>query len=156
MNLASKVFLLCSIPEDQKPINQYISLKENSLLNWSTFSIFQYKQKIVKSFFLIFFFFFTIEFALFFTNFFDCLKLTILFTFFFFLFFIFFTFYRWKEIDNSFSTSRIFYEEESWYDGEIWEKPMSVIKNDKLLGTLKIKPLLKKIKKSLSFFILFS
>ena len=29
MNLNIKIFLLCPIPDDQKPINEYINLKEN-------------------------------------------------------------------------------------------------------------------------------
>ena len=33
-----KIFLLCPVPEDQKPINVYIGLKENVLTNWTTLS----------------------------------------------------------------------------------------------------------------------
>ena len=33
-----KVFLLCPIPEDQKPINEYIDFKENILTNWTKLS----------------------------------------------------------------------------------------------------------------------
>ena len=29
MNTKLKFFLLCPVPEDQKPINEYIGLKEN-------------------------------------------------------------------------------------------------------------------------------
>jgi len=38
MNSNIKLFLLCPVPEDQKPINEYIGLKENPLTNWTTLS----------------------------------------------------------------------------------------------------------------------
>ena len=51
-----KIFLLCPVPEDQKPINVYIGLKENVLTNWTTLSKKNYEQKLISiflSFFLI-------------------------------------------------------------------------------------------------------
>ena len=36
MNSNIKIFLLCPVPETQKPINEYIALKENFLTNWTT------------------------------------------------------------------------------------------------------------------------
>ena len=48
-----KFFLLCPIPEDQKPINEYIGLKENPLTNWTTLSK-KYYQRQNFSFFLDF------------------------------------------------------------------------------------------------------
>ena len=38
MNSNIKIFLLCPVPEDQKPINEYLQLTENSLTKWVTFS----------------------------------------------------------------------------------------------------------------------
>jgi len=35
MNANIKIFLLCPIPENQKPINEYLSLKENKLNEWN-------------------------------------------------------------------------------------------------------------------------
>ena len=43
MNTNIKFFLLCPVPDDQKPINEYIGLKENQLTNWTTLS-----KKIIK------------------------------------------------------------------------------------------------------------
>jgi hypothetical protein len=153
MNLNIKIFLLCPIPEDQKPINQYIRFKENSFFNLPTFPKSILKSKL-KEFFLKIFFFLGIITLFFFSqdflNTFETLFLTSL-SFFFFSFFL--IFFRWKEIATLFSTSRIFYEEASWYDGEIWEKPMALIKNDKLLERQKIKPIFKKINYSIFFLI---
>ena len=81
-----KIFLLCPIPEEQKPISDYI----------------QYRNSLGDSFFNPFLFF------------------------------------RWKEIQKRLKEPTVFYEEGSWYDGQIWEKPFSVIKNDRLLSIQKV------------------
>jgi hypothetical protein len=81
-----KIFLLCPIPEEQKPISDYI----------------QYRNALGDSFFNPFLFF------------------------------------RWKEIQKRLKEPTVFYEEGSWYDGQIWEKPFSVIKNDRLLSIQKV------------------
>ena len=107
--LTIKIFLLCPIPNDQKPIQDYIQLK-GFLQNPPTISF----LSTFFSFQLINFFFNT----------------------------LFFT--RWKEIEKRFTQPTLFYEEGSWYDGQIWEKPFSLIKNDRLLTTQVIKPNLKK------------
>ena len=44
MNLNIKIFLLCPIPDDQKPINEYISLKKNPFTNWIQYSKKKYFQ----------------------------------------------------------------------------------------------------------------
>ena len=51
---------------------------------------------------------------------------------------------RWSQLLKRLRNSRLFYEEGSWYDGQYWEKPLELIKNDKLLTSQKIKPILKK------------
>ena len=55
---------------------------------------------------------------------------------------------RWITINEKFQNSRLIYEEASWYDGQIWEKPFFLIKNDKLISTQKIEPILEEIIKS--------
>lgn len=146
MNLNIKLFLLCPIPEDQKPINQYISLKENGFFNWETFSQKEYDSKFKKFFLRIFFIVGILENEVFFSNFFLWFFLSFKFTLFFFSFLFFIKLIRWQDISKIFSNVRIFYEEGSWYDGEIWEKPMSLIKNDKLFSTQRIKPVEKKVR----------
>jgi hypothetical protein len=74
MNLNIKIFLLCPIPEDQKPINQYISLKENSFLNLPTFPKSVVKRKIRNFFFQIFFFCTIVKSIFFFENFFSLIQ----------------------------------------------------------------------------------
>jgi hypothetical protein len=155
MNLNIKIFLLCPIPEDQKPINQYIRFKENSFFNLPTFSKSILKTKLKEFFFKIFFFLAIINIFFFFENFLIPFEKIFLISLSFFFFSLFILFFRWKEIAKLFCTARIFYEEASWYDGEIWEKPMGLIKNDKLIERQKIKPIFKKIKYCIFFLIFF-
>ena len=151
MNSNIKIFLLCPVPEEQKPINAYIGLKENQLTNWTTLSKKNYEKKLLSffSFFFLLICFFRISsfsgsrylVDWFLINFF------LSFTFLFLL--ILLIFFRWKQIEKDFNQPRLFYEEASLYDGQIWEKPFSILKNDKLISTQKIKPILERISRTM-------
>ena len=155
--LTTTVF--CSIPEDQKPMNEYLETKENLFLNWSSSNSKRYQ----KTLFFIAFLFFSLNVLFFFDfekNFFEQTKSTFLYIFsasiyFFFLFFL-FLFLRWRELNLRFENSRLFYEESSWFDGQIWEKPLFLLKNDRFLSKLKIFPILKRIFKTFLKIIVFS
>jgi len=152
MNLNIKIFLLCPIPDDQKPINEYIQLKENNFSQLIFSSTKNYLSKLFFEFFLFFILSTPITFLLklnpnliLFNSFFSLNILTIIFL---------INFLRWSQLLNKFRNSRLFYEEGSWYDGQIWEKPFELIKNDKLISIQKIKPILNRIKKTLTILIL--
>jgi hypothetical protein len=51
----------------------------------------------------------------------------------------------WIEIRNRFFKARIFYEEASWFDIQLWDKPFFLLKTDRLLVLHKIQPLLKRL-----------
>lgn len=146
-----KFFLLCPIPEDQKPMTEYIGLKENPLTNWTTLSKKHYQRKVLSFFLLIFAIvsFFTFserEFSNFWV--FENLLLTAIF----FVSFCFLLIFRWSQVQNRFNTSHLVYEEISWYDSQLWEKPLYIIKNDRLISTQKITPILKRLKQTTYFF----
>jgi len=150
MNTNIKIFLLCPIPDGQKPINEYINLKENFLTSWLTLKSEKYLLALSK--FYLFFFFLSNFFLVIinfktslFQYFLGCFFLTNCFLF----LFYFINFLRWKENEDHLSNSRVFYEEGSWYDGQIWEKPFLLIKNDRLLVKQKIQPILGRIKRTL-------
>jgi hypothetical protein len=147
MNPNIKIFLLCPVPEDQKPINEYIQLKENEFFNGFNLSSTKERKKISWLFFQILGGFslltgFQLES---FPYFLEWLLLNFLLTFLFFTIFLLIQVARWKQIERRLKKSRLFYEEASWYDGQIWEKPFSILKNDKLLSTQKIRPFLQTI-----------
>jgi hypothetical protein len=147
MNSNIKIFLLCPVPEDQKPINEYLQLTENSLTKWVTFSTQEYQKKIFSFFFRSFCFFSLVNILNLQNNFYfiDWILKNLIFTIFTLLILLGINYFRWQTIENKLKKSRLFYEEASWYDGQIWEKPFSIIKNDQLLSTQKIKPILQRI-----------
>ena len=154
MNLNIKIFLLCPIPDDQKPINEYINLKENDFTNLMLLSKKNYFSKIFINFLIGFVlatpltFLFNVNSQLFLYNSFYSTSFLIL------NFFI--NLSRWSQLLKRFRSSRLFYEEGSWYDGQYWEKPLKLIKNDKLLTSQKIKPILKRIIKTLMVLLSFN
>ena len=68
---------------------------------------------------------------------------------------IYFSFNQWNTLVEAFNSPRIFYEEASWFDGQIWDKPFSIIKNDRLIIKQQLKPLLKRTINVLVFLIFF-
>lgn len=243
VNSDKKFFLLCPVPEDQKPINEYLRLKKNSFFNSIPFisqlsekkTLFPFLAPFLVSFrngkklsglkerrkerteertrtktkkrtnglllFTIFFFLFLLVLFVFFFftkhrllsflpdevlawsgffpgssgssgslpsfiswpfvwSFINRLTFTsffidfLSFSFSLIAFFYFLIFFRWYQLEKSFERSRFFYEEASWYDGQFWEKPLSLIKNDHLLLNQKIKPILIRNQKLfLQFFV---
>jgi|TARA_E500000178_G_scaffold290428_1_gene293889 hypothetical protein len=154
MNLNIKIFLLCPIPDDQKPISEYINLKENDFTNLMLLSRKNYFSKIFTNFLIYFVlstpvtYIFRLNAQLFLFNSFYAISLLIL------NFFI--NLLRWSQLLKRFRSTRLFYEEGSWYDGQIWEKPLELIKNDKLLVSQKIRPILKRLIKTLIILLVFN
>jgi hypothetical protein len=147
-----KIFLLCPIPDGQKPINEYITYKENfltSLINSQKRNSFFFKW------------YFSIFFSLSFLNDFKNFSISLLIqnfllTNFLFLTFYFINFIKWKTLEKRFQNSRIIYEEGSWYDSQIWEKPFLLIKNDKLIENQRIKPIIQELFRSVLYLIYFT
>jgi hypothetical protein len=141
MNFNIKVFLLCPVPEEQKPINEYIGIKRNVFLNWTTCSLKKYIVQIISGYLLFFPVFLTCLLILTPFSVIEIGKLFLLSSTFFFIS----IFIRWSSMNKRLIESRVFYEEASWFDGQTWEKPFFLIKNDKLLSTQKIQPVIRRI-----------
>ena len=147
-----KLILLCPVPEDQKPISEYIGLKENPLTNWTTLSTKNYNAKLFSLFTSVFILLSILTFQ-------DreflgdwilsnlVISLNIILT----LYFV--IIWRWNEIKKRLNQARLFYEEASWYDGQIWEKPFIILKNDRLLVSQKLEPVLRRLINTLVFLI---
>jgi hypothetical protein len=145
MTIDLKNFLLCPVPDDQKPIYQYIQLREGP---FSSLPLLEDK-KYQKNLFFIFLFFFLLScfFNNSFFNHFEIILQNLLIANCFLSFFLFVLFRRWVDVQDRFNNSRVFYEESSWYDGQSWEKPIMILKNDKLISSQKIQPIIEKILK---------
>jgi hypothetical protein len=144
MSFNIKIFLFCPIPEGQKPINEYINYKQNF---FTTLINSRKKEKLFIKWYLSIF---LSIFLLFFLNNFLFSPIKLLFETFFLtnlilFFFYFINFIKWKNLEKRFKESRIIYEEGSWYDSQIWEKPFLLIKNDKLIESQKIQPIIQNI-----------
>jgi hypothetical protein len=152
MNSPKKIFLLCPVPEDQKPINEYLQLKSNFFEKKEIFSFKTYKQKIIFVFLIFFSFLTFLEITELKNKGLNLLIDNFLISTFCIFFIVFVNLLRWIEVNKKFLNSRLFYEEGSWYDGETWEKPFLLIKNDKLISVQNIQPIIQKF--SFLFFIL--
>jgi hypothetical protein len=149
VNSRIKIFLLCPVPEEQKPINEYIGLKNNDFVNWIT-NINKIKE-LNKNLFIISICVFLILFLFpnppqIFSNFFIFFNI--------FLILLITLFFIWNQLQKRFNKARLFYEEASWYDGQLWEKPLLIIKNDRFLSTQQMNPFLEKIFKNILFLII--
>jgi hypothetical protein len=145
-----QIFLFCPVPENQKPINELINFQENPLNNWILLPKKNYQKKLAQIyflFFLLFSFSYPPNFHLF-----SFLLRNIIITNFIFLTIFFLLFFRLSQLENRFNLARLFYEEGSWYDGQIWEKPLFVIKNDRLVTTQKIQPIIQRISRTILLF----
>ena len=158
MNFPIKIFLLCPIPEEQKPINEYIVSRDflKNFLGKGIKKIIETNSQNLFLFSVLFFFLFTLS-----QNVsqspsicaFPVLCSSSLFLFslgFFFSFFL--LFFSWSQLQKRLNQARVFYEEASWFDGQFWQKPFFLLKNDRFLSTQQFQPFLQKVFTLLLFF----
>jgi len=69
---------------------------------------------------------------------------------FFFSFFL--LFFSWSQLQKRLNQARVFYEEASWFDGQFWQKPFFLLKNDRFLSTQQFQPFIQKVFTLLLFF----
>lgn len=55
----------------------------------------------------------------------------------------------WSYVGNRLLSAVIPYEETGWYDGQMWVKPPEVLARDRLLGSYKVKPVIQMLKQTL-------
>ncbi|ESR39285.1 protein CONSERVED IN THE GREEN LINEAGE AND DIATOMS 27 [Citrus sinensis] len=55
----------------------------------------------------------------------------------------------WSYVGDRLLSAVIPYEESGWYDGRMWVKPPEVLARDRLLGAYKVKPVIKMLKQTL-------
>lgn len=137
MNFPIKIFLFCPIPEEQKPISQYILFKKKTFL-------FSAKGKNSQFLFLfsVFFLVLSTQVPLFSLGFFFPFVLVCS------------LFFLWSQLQKRLNQARIFYEEASWFDGQLWQKPFFLLRNDRFLSTQQFQPFLQKLFTLLLFFFL--
>ena len=55
----------------------------------------------------------------------------------------------WSHVKQRLESSKIFYEESGWYDGQTWEKPEADLAKDRLLVAYEIKPVMTRLQTTL-------
>ncbi|XP_038719849.1 protein CONSERVED IN THE GREEN LINEAGE AND DIATOMS 27, chloroplastic isoform X2 [Tripterygium wilfordii] len=55
----------------------------------------------------------------------------------------------WSYVGDRLLSAVIPYEESGWYDGQMWVKPPEVLARDRLLGSYKVKPVIQMLKQTL-------
>ncbi|KAJ0454141.1 hypothetical protein HanIR_Chr15g0736821 [Helianthus annuus] len=55
----------------------------------------------------------------------------------------------WSYVGDRLLSAVIPYEESGWYDGQMWVKPPEILACDRLLGSYKVKPVIKLLKQTL-------
>ncbi|KAF6165251.1 hypothetical protein GIB67_030433 [Kingdonia uniflora] len=55
----------------------------------------------------------------------------------------------WSYVGDRLLSAVVPYEESGWYDGQMWVKPPEVLARDRLLGSYKVKPVIKLMKQTL-------
>lgn len=54
----------------------------------------------------------------------------------------------WRHVCDRLSQSSVHYEESGWYDGQVWDKPQTVIDRDRLIADYQVKPVLYRLQKT--------
>jgi Conserved in the green lineage and diatoms 27 len=146
--------LYCPIPEQQRPLKEYLNLKNSLFFDWSNFSLnilkFNFLSLII--FFILLtisnYFYYFFEFPIKLIYYFYCIILLI-------ELILFFKIYLdWLYIEQRLNKPFIKYEESSWYDFEIWIKSIKIMKQDRLISYYKVSPILKKLRKIIVYYLL--
>ena len=145
--------LYCPVPEEQRPLNEYLSIKNSLFFYWPTLKLHNYIYELIK--FALFILFFSVFITNFFYFFFEFPKKFILLNFFIIItseiFLLLRIYLSWSYIGQKLNNPILEYEESSWYDGQIWVKPIKILKQDRFIYYYKVFPVLKRLKKTIVY-----
>nr|BDA99169.1 photosystem I assembly protein Ycf36 [Hemiselmis andersenii] len=141
----------CPVPLDQRPMNEYSSLKESTFFTWTTKTIEGYLKQIVILITAIYGLTGAIINSSFSNS--EAKVNVILYTLVFGTFFLSLIFLRvylgWLYIYERLVKATVTYEESGWYDGQVWIKPPEILIQDTLVATYELLPIINRIKISL-------
>jgi Conserved in the green lineage and diatoms 27 len=140
----------CPVPSEQQPINEYEQLKESWFFSWATLTPLNYSRKLIWVWFWSLFISAPIAAASFSPSkapfqFILCSGGgAVLFV----IFVLIRLYLGWSYVGSRLQDDRIFYEESGWYDGQIWDKPDSILNRDRLIVSYQIEPIVTRLKKT--------
>jgi Conserved in the green lineage and diatoms 27 len=141
---------VCPVPSEQQPVNEYQELAESWFFRWVTLSKWQFTLKLTKIWLLSLFISAPISAASFSPQeeSFAFILSSGLGASLFVTFALIRLYLGWSYIGDRLKKTKIVYEETSWYDGQIWEKPLEFYRRDQLIFQYQVEPILKRLQKS--------
>lgn len=152
-----KSSVICPVPTEQQPVNEYQELKDSWFFGWVTLDWRGYMMKLVWVWAWSWLIAGPIAAASFAPHkhtmqFLVCgaggagvfLALTLL-----------RLYLGWFYVRDRLLKETIFYEESGWYDGQTWKKPPEVLMRDRLLVSYQIQPILQRLKQTFGILLLF-
>jgi Conserved in the green lineage and diatoms 27 len=145
--------VVCPVPVEQRPINEYQDLKESWFFRWATLDLWGYIQPVVILWGLSWLLSGPIaamsfspakhplQYALFGAvgaSIIPALALIRLYL-------------GWSYVKTRLLNTTVFYEESGWYDGQTWEKPIEVLNQDRLIVSYQVQPILQRLNRTFAF-----
>ena len=144
----------CPVPKDQRPINEYNSLKESIFFLWTTKSLNSYLKSVLL--FAVPIYSFTALLVKASTANSELPLNVLLYTVTFSSIILGLSFLRlylgWTYVYERLIKASVSYEESGWYDGRTWIKTPEILIQDKLIATYQLLPIINRLKVSLILF----
>ena len=141
----------CPVPSDQRPMNEYISLKESTFFLWTTETIGDFLKKSLILTTLVYSLTGLVINSSFSNS--EAKINVILYTISFGSFFLLLIYLRlylgWIYIYERLLKATVSYEESGWYDGQVWIKPPKILIQDTLVANYQLLPIITRLKLSL-------
>ncbi|CAN8251429.1 unnamed protein product [Cochlearia groenlandica] len=140
------------VPSDQRPVNEYSSLKEGMLYSWGELSPIQFFIRLGGLWLVTFTVLGVPIAAASFNPSREPLRFVLAAgtgTLFLVSLIVLRIYLGWSYVGDRLLSAVVPYEESGWYDGQMWVKPPEVLARDRLLGSYKVKPVIKMLKQTL-------
>ena len=144
----------CPVPTNQRPLNEYITLKNSIEFNWTINNFENFIKKLVELSFTCY-----LSFGLVFsvalqtkTTIYEIFIHSSLFTLMSIICITSRLYLSWKYVYNRLMQATITYEESGWYDGQIWIKSSKMLTQDTIIGTYEVLPITNRLKQVIIIF----
>ena len=140
--------IICPVPLDQRPLNEFNSIRNAWILSWPLLQKNVFYKKLLYSWIIITPINLIISYGSEYlrNNIFDLTFISFTSSLIFPILLLSRQWLSWKYIYNRLNSENIEYEESGWYDGQTWEKPIDWRAKDLLIAQHQVKPILNHLK----------
>ncbi len=151
-----KELIFSPVPNEQRPINQYIELKSAFIFSWASKESFHLYRNLTISWFIFLPIFIIIETGSynFKSDFIKLIAISITSCTIVPLLILFRQYLGWSYISNRLLSDYISYEESDWHDGQSWQKPEIWKSRDLLIATNEVYPILRTLRLSIKVLLI--